>query len=570
MTRLFCLFIFCHLFNISLLFSQEFNLTTFPKDYYINPVNLKLNLSGTFGEIRSNHFHSGIDIKTNQREGYPVYAVADGYISRLRVQIGGFGYAVYINHPNGTTSVYAHLQRFNDRIELAVKNQQYLKQSFVVDFALTPIEIPVKKGDIIAYSGNSGSSGGPHLHFEIRNTKTEQTINPLLLGIKVEDNIKPVISGMYIYDINNEPFSEHTKKRYFQVSGGNGKYSINQVNVINVSGKIGLGIMAYDLLAGNHNKNGLYSTTIMLDNKTIFETTIDQLYFDHTRSVNAFLDYPAKLTLGRTIEKGFALPGAKTSFYKNMVDYGLIELKDNNIHDVKYILKDANGNESVLNFKIKSVSTSVPERSPAKGIMLNYLIDNFFQNEVVQAKFPKGIFYDDVDFVYARSAKTANALSDIHHIHNRLTPVHHAYELQIKVDDHLLGLKDKLVIVSENGASQGGEFVNGYIKANPRVLGKFHLRADTVPPIITPVNAVNHANLSGQKRITLKIRDNLSGIKNFNGYINDKWILMEYEQRDGSLWHTFDEQVGPGKHSFKLLVTDLKNNTRMYTINFTR
>lgn len=549
--------------------AQELDFKAIPKDYYINPLNLKLNLSGTFGEIRSNHFHSGIDIKTNQREGYPVYSVADGYISRIRVQIGGFGYALYVNHPNGTTSVYAHLQKFNNKIAIVAKNHQYLKKSFAVDFFPDSTELLVKKGDIIAYSGNSGSSGGPHLHFEIRNTKTEQTINPLLLGIKVEDNVKPVINGLYLYTVNDEPFSENTKKQYFQISGGNGRYTLNQMNVINVSGRFGFGIMAYDQQSGNHNRNGLFSTTILLDNKVIFETAIDQFYFDHTRSVNAYIDYPTKLINGRTVEKGFALPGAKTSFYKNMINYGLIELADNDLHDIKYILKDVNGNESVLNFKIKSVSNTIPKRTVNKGLLFNYLTDNSFENKEIKAVFPKGIFYDDVDFIYDVSPKTGNALSKIYHIHNRLTPVHQAYELQIKVDDELLSLKDKLLIANENGVSQGGEFVDGYIKARPRTLGKFYLRADTIAPTITPINVSNNANIANQNRITFKIRDNLSGIKSFNGYINDQWILMEYEQRDGTLWHTFDKKLS-GKHSFKLVVTDLKNNTKTYNIHFTR
>lgn len=195
----------------STLLAQELDINSIPKNYYVHPLDIKLNLAGSFGEIRANHFHSGLDIKTNQREGLPVYAVADGYISRVRIQIGGFGYALYIDHPNGTTSVYAHLQRFNPKIALFLKNQQYKSKSFAVDYPLTPIEIPVKKGELIAYSGNSGSSGGPHLHFEIRNTKTEQTINPLLFGIKVEDTIKPTITGLYLYTLNDDPFSEKTK-----------------------------------------------------------------------------------------------------------------------------------------------------------------------------------------------------------------------------------------------------------------------------------------------------------------------------------------------------------------------
>lgn len=549
-------------------FAQEFDLTKVSKNYYLNPLDIKLNLAGSFGEIRSNHFHSGLDFKTNQREGYPVYAAADGYISRIRIQIGGFGNALYINHPNGTTTVYAHLQKFSPNIALFAKNRQYAAQSFTLDLPLTPIEIPVKKGDIIAYSGNTGSSGGPHLHFEIRNTKTEQTINPLIFGIDVEDHIKPTIAALFLYTFNNDPFSESTKKQQIPITGSNGTYRLTQNTPLIVNGRFGFGVNAYDLFSGNANKNGLYSTTVLLDDAIIFETVIDQLYFEHTRSVNAFIDYPAKLTTGRVIEKGFALPGAKTSFYKTMKNYGIIETTDTNIHDIKYILRDYKGNQSVLNFKIKSNGNDLPKKAPIKGKYFNYLNDNRFANDEVIAIFPKGIFYDDLDFIYSNSPPSGSALSRIHHIHNKLTPIHEGFELQIKVNPEYLALKDKLVIVNENGASQGGEFYNGYIRAFPRVLGKFYLRADTIAPVITPLNISNNANLASAGRISLKMSDNLSGIKSFNGYIDGNWVLMEYEPRNGTVWHNFEKDLKKGNHVFKFTVADAKNNIRTVEYNF--
>ncbi|MBU1759494.1 MAG: M23 family metallopeptidase, partial [Bacteroidetes bacterium] len=255
-------------------------------EYFSNPLDIQLYLAGDFGEIRPNHFHSGIDIKTNQREGYPVYAVADGYISRLRVQIGGFGNAVYINHPNGITSVYGHLQKFNEKLLSSVRYHQYKEQSFTTDFNLLPIEIQVKKGDIIAWSGNTGGSSGPHLHFELRNTQTEETINPLTLGIKIPDHIKPIISGFYLYQIDDAPFNEYTSKKYFQTSGSNGDYSLKQV--VPVNGQFGFGISAYDKMDGSSNHNGLFSTTIKLDDEVIYETVISKFSFENTKAVNAY------------------------------------------------------------------------------------------------------------------------------------------------------------------------------------------------------------------------------------------------------------------------------------------
>ncbi|MBC7912597.1 MAG: M23 family metallopeptidase, partial [Pyrinomonadaceae bacterium] len=286
----------------SLILSFFFYLNLYSQDIILNkeyptdfrpPLDLIPVLAGSFGEIRSNHFHSGLDYRTNQREGYPVYAVADGFISRLRVQIGGFGNAVYINHPNGYTSVYAHLQRFNTQISQTIKYYQYRREMFDVDFPLPSIEIPVKKGDIIAWSGNTGSSAGPHLHFEIRDTKTEETINPQLFGINIPDKVKPIISGLYMYRLDNKAFTDKTPSQYFQVAGSNGSYFLNQSPVINFSEQVGFGIATYDQQLAGGNKNGVYSIELFLDGKQIYSSALERFEFEHSRAINSHIDYPA-------------------------------------------------------------------------------------------------------------------------------------------------------------------------------------------------------------------------------------------------------------------------------------
>ena len=230
----FSLSYFILLFITSSVYSQDtLKSRTYPRDFR-PPLDLNPALAGSFGEIRSNHFHSGLDYRTNQREGYPVYAVADGYISRLRVQIGGFGNAVYISHPSGYTSVYAHLQRFNTRISQTIRDFQYRRESFDVDFTLIPIEIPVKKGDIIAWSGNTGSSGGPHLHFEIRDSKTEETINPQLFGFKIPDNVKPTVTGLYMYRLDYKPFNDNTPAQYFRFRDQTGIIRLIRIPLLNL------------------------------------------------------------------------------------------------------------------------------------------------------------------------------------------------------------------------------------------------------------------------------------------------------------------------------------------------
>ncbi|HET8827727.1 MAG TPA: M23 family metallopeptidase, partial [Pelobium sp.] len=549
---------------------QDNNLPAISKNYFRSPLDIPLYLSGNFGEIRSNHFHSGLDIKTNQREGLPVFAVADGYVSRLRVQNGGFGYALYINHPNGVTSVYAHLQKFNPVIGSRVKSMQYEKQSFPIDFMLTPIEIRVKKGDVIAYSGNTGSSGGPHLHFELRNTKTEETINPITLGIKIKDTIKPQMSALYIYKTNKSVFNEHTPKQYFATYGSNGVYNLGKIGTIAVNGEFGLGITAFDQQNGSANHNGVFSTVIKLDGEVIYETVIDKFAFENSRAINAYIDYYSKLSSGRVIQKGFIADNPKIRFFKSSKNKGLIELTDNATHAIEYILKDIEGNQSVLKFNVKRNSALTNKPSPNKGLLMSYKTENKYENDNVKINLPAGILYNDLYFDYAEKAGPSYAESKIYQLHNKYTPLHSAFNLAIKADSNSFSHADKLIIYQLETGSQGGFFKDGYVIANPKTFGNFCIRADSIAPIISAINVKEGVNLSKQSKMIFKISDNLSGINSFNGYIDNQWVLMEYDVRNRRLWHSFDEKTGFGKHTFKLVVTDNKANTKSYQITFYR
>jgi hypothetical protein len=564
------IFLFSILLIHNNLIAQINSVPSISKDYFMNPLDIKLYLAGDFGEIRPNHFHSGIDIKTNQREGYPVYAVADGYISRTRIQIGGFGNALYINHPNGITSVYGHLKKFNPLIAQVVKNNQYREHSFTQDLLLTPIEIPVKKGDVIAWSGNTGGSNGPHLHFELRNTKTEETINPLSLGIDVPDHIAPAISNLYLYQIDEKPFDDLTPKQAFAAYGGNGNYNLGKSATVSVNGQFGLGIVAYDQFDGTSNKNGLFSTTIKLDDNIIYQTVISKFSFDNTRAVNAYIDFAYKLKSGITVQKGFASQNPKVKFYNKLVDNGFIKLTDNELHTIDYILKDIAGNTTTLSFKVKN-NPNIPLKIVPKqnGIKMLCNEENSFKNNEIKVNFPKGILYNDLNFLFGESTKPSYAVSKIYKIHNKYTPVHDVFELSIKPDSSLKNL-DKLVIFNTTYGYQGGDYKDGYITANPKVLGDFYLRYDSVAPTITPINVRDRVNLSAQNQIVMRIGDSLSGIKSYNGYIDGEWVLMEYDYKTGRLWHDLDNNLKSGKHTFSLVVSDNKDNKNLYSISFNR
>ncbi len=552
---------------------QIFSTNTYPLTDFRPPLDIvPPALAGSFGELRSNHFHSGVDFRTNQRTGYPIYAVADGYISRMRVQNSGFGLALYVNHPNGYTSVYGHLSRFSYKIAPLVKAVQYKNKSYEIDEFPNADLIPVRKGDVIAYSGNTGSSGGPHLHFELRDTKTEATINPQLLGIPIPDNIPPVISSMYVYRLNGKPFNEFTPKQYFQLVGGSGKYFLNKVSTIHLSGEVGFGIVTTDRHNGNSGINGVYSIELQLDEKSIYTSSLERFSFENSRAINSHLDYPTYLHSKTSIQKSFVDPGNPLQIYSNLVNNGRISFDDGQTHNIKYIVTDSRGNKSTLSFSvIADPKAIINTPSAPAGIPFVYNKVNEFNDSDVRIIIPKGSLYNDLNFVYKKLPKPqGNAFSAMHQVQNTLTPLHSGFEIWIKADTSVIKYQNKVVIANANRTSQGGYYDNGYVKAQPKTFGTFFVAIDTIPPNIVPLNIANGKNMSELSKMSFRLADNLSGIKSFNGYIDGKWVLMEFDTKTANLWHTFDEQTLTGKHNFELLVVDMKDNVRRYAIEFYR
>jgi len=563
--------IFCFLtFATSTYAQQIFSDNKYPLTYFRQPLDITPPaLAGSFGEIRGNHFHSGIDFRTNQREGYPVYAVADGYVSRLRVQNSGFGQALYINHPNGFTSVYGHLQRFAPKIASIVKNLEYEKKSFELDEFPNETLIPVHKGEVIAWSGNRGSSGGPHLHFEIRDTKTEETINPQFFGIDIPDNIPPVIFSLYAYRLNGKVFNELTPKQAIPISGSNGSYKATVP--VSLTGEVGFGIVTTDRHNGLSGINGVYSIQLELDGKMIYTSALERFAFEDSKAINAHIDYPTYLNTKRSIQKSFVEPGNPLSIYSNLVNSGRINFNDGEIHQLRYIITDSKGNSSILSFAVRAGSAPIAAPVIPSGIIYPYNKTNEFNSEDIKVVLPKGTLYSDLNFNYKRLPKPqGNAYSAMHQIHNRYTPLHVGFDLWIKADNLPEDLRNKALIVNANGSSQGGSFDNGYVKATPRNFGSFYIAVDTIAPRIVSVNISEGKNMAGLSKIFFRLSDNLSGIKSFNGYIDGKWVLMEFDTKTATLWHSFDERTATGKHTLELVVTDMKENTRRYSVNFYR
>jgi hypothetical protein len=543
----------------------------YPKNFFRYPLDLPPSTAGSFGELRPNHFHSGLDFKTNNRTGYPVHAAYDGYISRLRVQFGGFGNAIYITHPNGFTTVYGHIERFAPELEQLVRNMQYQQQSFEVDFNLPPLQARVCKDDVIAWSGNAGASEGPHLHFEIRDTQTEQTINPQLFGLTIQDRVPPTLGTICIYRFGDAPFSEKTPRQFVAVTGAAGHYHLAKPQVINVSGETGFGITATDMNSTSFNHNGIYSIELKLDGTTVYTFAVERFAFDQTHAINAYIDYPTFLSAHRFIQKCFILPGSKISLYPQSLNRGVINFNDDATHEVEYVVKDIAGNTSSLKLKVKSAQSKIIQTlTPTTTTLFRYDKQNEFSNDKLKVVVPVGNLYDDLNFTWSTLPEKPGTFSNVYRIHNRFTPINDTYELWIKPDASISNYIGKAVIVNTDGICEGGSYDAGFIKASVRTFGDYYIRVDTVPPAIHPLNIRNGSNMAAMQRIAFKIGDNLSGIKSYAGKIDGKWVLMEWDYKTKVLSYKFDKDVSSGKHIFDLTVTDNKDNISQFTAYFFR
>lgn len=545
---------------------------------FISPVKIPLLLSANFGELRVDHFHSGLDIKTQGVTGKEVVAAESGYISRISVSPGGFGNALYISHPSGYSTVYGHLDRFVPEIEDYVKSQQYERKSFTITLFPSAEKFPVKQGELIGYSGNSGSSGGPHLHFEIRKSESEKPLNPLLFNFSITDNISPVIEKLAIYPVTSQTMiNGRNSAKKINVSGGHGNYYITSGNDITISGPAGFGIKTYDLLNDSYNRCAAYSIELTIDSNQVFKYVMDGFSFSESRYVNSHIDYETYQRENIYIERMFVLPNDRLSVYKDLVNRGIFNFNDNKEHNVQVIVSDADNNRSSLAFKVKSESENLHGKTEAidKSLkVMPYNRTNRFISDNIYVAIPAGALYDTLYFSYKKSPATSEMLSDLHIVHNKFTPVQKAYSLSIKPTIIPHGKESKMLIV-QLGDDQAKTAVSStwsgeYLSAQVLSFGNFYIGIDTIPPVIAANGLTPGVNLSGKKELRINITDDLSGIKSWEPEIDGKWALFEYDQKNDLLTYKFDEKrITKGtKHHFSLTVTDNKDNSGSYNCDF--
>lgn len=559
-----------------------------PQDYFAPPLDIPLVLSGNFGELRSNHFHAGIDLKTQQREGLAVKASAPGYVKRIKVSPWGYGKALYIQHPNGYTTVYAHLSRFSDEIQQFVRKQQYERQQF--DLELFPGDaFYVEQGEIIAWSGNSGGSGGPHLHFEIRDTKTEFPVNPLLFNFDIPDNQAPEIRYLKIYPLSPKAFIRlhyqypqgkevlHlTKPAVIAAKKGANGFYLHNINRIEAGGKLGFAISTRDHHDRSWNRLGVYCMELMHNGKEIFSKKMERFGFHESRYLNSLIDYAHYKTEGERFQKSFIDPGNALSVYGPAANRGMVNITLDTTHHFTYHLEDTYGNVSTLDFTVEPDSFqegwSVQERFSACSEVLPFNRANSFTRNEIRLSFPEGVFYDTVCFQYQRQPMPHKPYSSLHQVHSHLVPLHSYYSISLKAESLPQRLQDKAVIVSQVDGevdSEGGSYSNGWVTASTRTFGDFYIDVDTIAPEVRALNLYEGANMGYKDDIRLKVEDKLSGIDSYHAFIDNKWVLLEWDPKYNLMYHTFDN-LEPGEHTFRVLIRDEVGNETEKTWTFTK
>ncbi len=566
------------LFFIFLFFSasiraQFFPAKHYPKDYFIYPVDARISLAANFGELRPNHYHMGLDCRTDHVVNRRVKAAAEGYVARVTVEPFGYGQAIYINHPNGLTTVYGHLNRFFSALEKYVRGKQYDQEKWNVDLTIPPGMFPVKQGQFIAYSGSTGGSTGPHTHFEIRDTKTDKVLNEMLFGLPIPDKVPPTIIRLAMYDRTKSTYSQSPE--LFSLKKVNGDYTTNE-NIIPVhSDKISFGISANDKQSGSNNPNGIYEAIIYLDDVPLSAFELDSISYAETRYVNAHVDYKTHAAGGPYIEHLSRLPGYPPGVYKDINGDGIIELKDNDVHNVKVVVKDPYLNTSVLNFKIKkgTVDDDPPAVSGKEAIEFQPNEVNIFENQDLQLYFPEATFYDSLVFTHSEeNSDASNVYSPVHSVLSGLVPSEDYFTVRIKANKPVPGnLKDKMLIrqswkgrdevvkATRNGDWYSAKFNN---------FGDFELIADDEPPVIH-VDFHDRANISRYHTIVATPSDNNDEIKNFRAELDGKWLMFTNDKGRKYIYY-FDEHCPGGKHVLKISVQDEAGNATVKTYHFTR
>ena len=541
---------------------------TIDPNYFSNPLDIPMVLSGSFGELRNNHFHSGLDIKTQQRSGVPIYAPADGYVSRIKVGHYGYGKALYIKHPNGYSTVYAHLQEFETTIQDFVKQSQYKKERYEIELFPKENSLLVKKGDLIAYTGNSGSSGGPHLHYEIRDAYS-RPMNPMLFGLEIPDTKDPSVTSVFAYPVSDDASvnqsSEPVKLRLIKQKDGSYK-----TEKISAYGKIGFGIAATDQQNGAYNKNGVYRIKTSYNGKPKIDIKFEKISFDETRYLNRYIDYTYFKEHKIKIQKLFRQTNNPLSIITQEDDNGFVNVADGFSSNYTIEIKDYQGNLVHITIPVigKKDDIVVKKELPNDLQYIPSESSSTIQRGVFTIDFPKNALYQG-------SYLNIKTSGDTLHLHTDNIPVHKNISISMDISNYNALDKNKLYIARQ--AYKNTSYYTttrrekNILTAKTRILGSYTLFMDTIAPTIKAANFTDGKWISNNKTLKIKIEDSHSGISSYRATLNGRFILMEYNYKKDVLTYDFNDNIiTDTKNNLRLIVTDNVGNSTTFEAIFFR
>jgi Peptidase family M23 len=552
----------------------------YPQGYFQSPVAHEIKMGGSFGELRQGHFHSGIDISAApKRDNEPIYAAAEGYISRISIEEGGYGQALYIAHPNGYTTLYGHLEKFIPQIQALVRKKQYETEKFEQYIVLKTNEIPITKGQQIGLMGNRGHSFGEHLHFEIRETASNAPINPLLFGLRVTDDIPPSIRGLKVYFLDEKREVLDTKIMSV-VKKGNG-YGIIGDTLNAPSLFLGLALKTYDTHNGKSGDNGIYSMELFDNENPIYKFKAERFSFDETRYVNSHMDYFEQTHRGGYYHRAFKLKGNKlNSVYENVVDNGIIKINET-VKNIQIKISDVNGNSSFLRFVVRANGNIINSIPKTYTYALPYNEASLINMNGAKFFFKEGSFYENI---YLNSGVTTEGgsygvYSPTYLVSEDRSPMHYSMTVSIKPINLPDSLKNKAFVAycPRSGGktyNSGGTWKeDGFLTTKNTQFGSYSIMTDLTPPTIQALSFQYDMRKSG--KISFKIKDNYETEGSAEGLtyratIDDKWFLMEFDSKTDVLFHKFENDEMLGEHVLRLSVKDNRGNETVYEGKFKR
>lgn len=519
---------------------------------FCSPFDFPILLSANFGELRPNHFHNGLDIKTQGVTGKPIHCIADGYVSRVAVLHGGYGQAIYVTHPNGLTSVYGHVISFAKNIQACVRQYQYAHETFVCDLKFQPRQFPVKKGDIIALSGNEGASAGPHLHLELRRTETGEYIDPMpYFKHLLKDSKAPVGSLIGIYPIQGKGVVNGSSHKKLLAIG-------NLKQPVHAWGEIYTGISAKDYMDGTSNFYGVHSVTLYVDSVQVFNSTTDKVLPDENRMINGFTDYEELTRTRRLIMRSYKLPGNRLRLLHTNENRGAVTIDEERDYHFRYVLEDNFGNRRTYQFIVKGKRQDIPEYKPEANEMLYWNRTNVIQKPGMELVVPRYHVYENVPLRTDMRGDSSRIAFD-YILDAGRTPIHSYCDLSIGLRHMPVADTTKYYIVQKAGkwrSSMGGKYASGWIKTRVRSLGTFSVDVDTIAPQITPIG---QGGWRTSRNIRFRIKDMESGIGSYKVYIDGKFVLFGLKK--GILVIQDPEKVKKGvPHKLEVTVTDQCGN----------